>query len=104
MIIEAIKNLRPNSLWTLDGTTYEGLNWYDENQTKPTKKEVEDELLRIKVEFDKKEYQRNRALEYPSIVDQLDMLWHAINSDSLDKTSSFYTSIKNVKDKYPKEQ
>ena len=46
----------------------------------------------------------NRKVEYPDIGDQLDMLYHAIDSDSDLKTkfSSFYTSIKAVKDKYPK--
>ena len=40
--------------------------------------------------------------EYPSIQDQLDMLYHAIDSGALDKTSDFYTSIKAVKDAHPK--
>ena len=48
------------------------------------------------------EYKAKRSNEYPSLFDQLDMLWHAINTNSLDKTSDFYTTIKAVKDKYPK--
>ena len=46
----------------------------------------------------------NRKDEYPDIGEQLDMLYHAIdsNSDLKTKFSSFYTSIKAVKDKYPK--
>ena len=43
-----------------------------------------------------------RAREYPSVTDQLDMLWHAIDSGTLDKTSDFYTKLKAVKTKYPK--
>ena len=45
-----------------------------------------------------------RSQEYPAIVEQLDMLYHAMDADSDLKTkfSSFYTSIKAVKDKYPK--
>ena len=41
--------------------------------------------------------------QYPSIGDQLDMLWHAIDSGTLNKTSDFYTAIKAVKDAHPKE-
>lgn len=52
---------------------------------------------------DPETYKFNRIKEYPSITDQLDMLWHAINTNSLDKTSSFYTTLKEIKDKYPKE-
>ena len=48
-------------------------------------------------------YQDKRQIYYPSIGDQLDMLWHAIDDGTLDKTSDFYTSLKATKDKYPKE-
>ena len=47
-------------------------------------------------------YQDKRQKYYPSIGDQLDMLWHAIDDGTLDKTSTFYTSLKATKDKYPK--
>jgi len=42
------------------------------------------------------------ARQYPSIGDQLDMLWHAIDNGTLNKTSDFYTAIKAVKDAHPK--
>ena len=48
------------------------------------------------------QYKVSRSREYPQITDQLDMLWHAINTNSLNQTSDFYTTIKAVKDKYPK--
>ena len=41
--------------------------------------------------------------QYPSIGDQLDMLWHAIDTNSLNKTSDFYTAIKAVQEAHPKE-
>lgn len=37
-----------------------------------------------------------------SIKSILDDLWHAIDTDSLNKTSDFYKELKKVKDKYPK--
>ena len=46
---------------------------------------------------------RNEELiRYPKISDQLDMLWHAIDNGTLDKTSDFYISLKAVKAKHPK--
>lgn len=51
---------------------------------------------------DTKVYQTQRMMEYPGIADQLDMLYHAIDTGTLDKTSDFYTTLKAVKDKYPK--
>ena len=39
---------------------------------------------------------------YKSLPDQLDQLWHDIDDGKLDKTGSWYTAIKAVKDKYIK--
>lgn len=47
-------------------------------------------------------YQRSRKAEYPSVAEQLDMLWHAIDSGALNTDSEFYIQLKAVKDKYPK--
>jgi len=49
-------------------------------------------------------YSERRASEYPSIGSQLDWLWHAMNKGELTKVEPFYSSIKAVKDKYPKVQ
>jgi len=103
-LVKALISIRPNALWELNGDTYEGLVWKDTNQTKPTKKQLETESLRIKAEYDSKEYQRQRAKEYPNLGDQLDMLWHAIDAGTLNKTSDFYLAIKEVKDANPKSE
>ena len=39
---------------------------------------------------------------YAQIGEQLDKLWHDIDEGKLDKTGSFYTSIKTVKDRWSK--
>lgn len=52
---------------------------------------------------DTRTYAEKRAMEYPEIGEQLDMIWHTIDSgESLDKESDFYKALKAVKDKYPK--
>ena len=60
----------------------------------------------LKLEWDAKDYARNRATEYPSIGDQLDLLWHAIDTGDWTaakvKTTDFYTKLKKVKDDNPK--
>ena len=46
-----------------------------------------------------------RQIEFPSLADQLDKLWHDIDSGLFGesaKTGSFYTDIKTVKDANPK--
>ena len=49
-------------------------------------------------------YIAKRKLAYPSIGDQLDMLWHSIDQDAQLKSKyfDFYEAIKAVKVKYPK--
>ena len=49
-------------------------------------------------------YARTRADAYPSIGDQLDMLWHAIDADTTLKSNyaDFHTALKAVKDANPK--
>jgi hypothetical protein len=60
------------------------------------------EIARLQEEYESNEYQRLR--QYPSIGDQLDMLWHAIDAGTLNKTSDFYKTIKAVKDAHPKSE
>jgi len=55
----------------------------------------------VQAYIDANEYKYQR--QYPSLGDQLDMLWHAIDNGTLNKTSDFYTAIKAVKDAHPKE-
>ena len=49
-------------------------------------------------------YKRVRQEKYPSLPEQLDLLWHAIDADTdlKSKFSAFYNSIKAVKDANPK--
>ncbi len=53
-------------------------------------------------DLNSKTYQFDREVEYPIIEEQLDALFHDIDEGKLDKTGSFYTLLKEVKDTYPK--
>ena len=59
-------------------------------------------VLQLKADYDAKQYQRDRV--YPSIGDQLDMLWHSIDQNPALKSQyfNFYEAIKAVKVKNPK--
>jgi len=54
-------------------------------------------MATLRTEWEAKEYQRNRASEYPSIGEQLDMIYHAGQGGD-----AFQAAIQAVKDKYPK--
>jgi hypothetical protein len=99
--LDAVASLYPSGGYSIRGMDYSGLQWHRTDVPKPTEQEIEDEIVRLQAEYEAKEYQRLR--QYPSLGDQLDMLWHAIDNGTLNKTSDFYTAIKAVKDAHPKE-
>ena len=102
---QALKSLHPLKPYRVGSwEDYDSIEWLDENTQKPTLQELEAEVQRLEDEWNSNEYQRQRNVRYPKIVDQLDMLWHAIDTNTLNKTSDFYTTIKAVKDTYPKSE
>ena len=96
---QAIFNTHPNVAEIINGKEY-----FDRNHNPVTIDEakVNTELTKLETEYNKNQYKRDRRVAYPATGDQLDMLWHAIDAGTLDKTSDFYTSLKATKDKYPK--
>ena len=93
----AVQSLRPKASWMLNGDEYDGLEWLDEDQSKPTEDEINQEIERLKAEYELTQYQRQRAPEYPSIGDQLDALFHAGVFPP-----EMAAQIQAIKDKYPK--
>jgi hypothetical protein len=84
---------------------YDTLEWRYEGVDKPTKEELDAEIVKIKAEHQANLYQLDRSDSYPNIGDQLDMLYHAINAspDLQVQFADFYNTIKEIKDKYPKQ-
>ena len=91
---KALINLKPNTDWSWKGYKYSDLNWQD-SSTKPTEAEIDAEVIRLQAEYDNSVYQRNRAAEYPSVVDQLDKMFHS-------GFQAWKDEIQKVKEKYPK--
>ncbi len=67
--------------------------------TAPTWAEIEAELNDMKAEY--ASYASKRKRVYPTREEQLDQLWHDIDDGKLDKTGSWYTTIKAIKDANP---
>ena len=94
----AVRSLFPDGQYNVSA---EGVvKFLDGNSV--TEEEIVTEEKRILKEYEDSKYQRDRADSYPAIGDQLDMLFHAIDAGKVDKSSDFYTTLKAVKDKYPK--
>ena len=86
--------------WDYHKDSYESVIW--KGNPACTKAEWDDAVKSVENDYKNTQYQRDRQPEYPEIGDQLDMLFHAIDAGALDKKSDFYTTLKAVKDKYPK--
>lgn len=95
-IQRALLSIRPGASWSLNGETYDGLMWSNENDLPPpTEEEINQEIQRLKEEYENNKYQRDRASAYPSIQDQLDALYHQ-------GYDGWKAMIDEVKNKYPK--
>ena len=86
-----------------DGVAY--IKEWNLSIAKPTAEQIasyETAALQLQTDYDAKQYQRDRI--YPSIGDQLDLLWHSIDRDGELKSKyyDFYEAIKAVKVKNPK--
>tara|TARA_A100001515_G_scaffold34154_1_gene26595 strand:+ start:834 stop:1130 length:297 start_codon:yes stop_codon:yes gene_type:complete len=94
-IISAIRALKSDAQVSVNAEDINQITWHDGNPTKITEKQILDKQAELKTIYDNNKYQRDRAVAYPSIKDQLDDLYHN-GIDGWKKT------IKAVKDKYPK--
>ena len=90
MIIEAITKIKSDAVVSIKGSNIDTCEiiWHDGNPTNITKDQ-------IKAKIDEFAYQGKREKEYPSIVDQLDDIYH----NGID---GWKATIKVTKDKYPK--
>jgi hypothetical protein len=97
MIIKAILKINTNAGVTVKGddiNTCEII--WDEGTTPISKADIKAKMVELQADYDAKQYQRDRATEYPSMADQLDDIYH----NGID---AWKATIKTTKDKYPKE-
>ena len=91
---EAILAINPAAQVSINAENFEQITWL--NGTIPiNKSDIQAKQIELKAVYDALAYSRSREKEYPSIVDQLDDIYHT-GIDGWKKT------IKVTKDKYPK--
>lgn len=96
-IIEAIIALNPDAKVVVSGENVDTIEWHNETTPIPAEKifAKQKELI---AKYKANQYQRDRAIAYPSIQDQLDMqYWDKVNG-----TNNWQEAIDAVKQKYPK--
>jgi hypothetical protein len=94
-IIKAIKAINPSAEVSVNAEDFEQITWLNGTAV-ISKADIEAKQAELQTAYDNKKYQRDRAAEYPSIVDQLDDIYH----NGID---GWKATIKVTKDKYPKE-
>ena len=97
-IIKSILAINPTAEVTVNAEDINQITWL--NGTKPIPaNEILAKQQELIAEYNAKQYQRDRAKEYPSIQEQLDLqYWDKINN-----TNNWEQAINAVKNKYPKE-
>jgi hypothetical protein len=96
-IIEAILKLNPTAQVSVSGEDINTIVW--ENGTTPIPaNEILAKQQELITEYNSNQYQRDRAKDYPSIQEQLDMqYWDKVNN-----TNNWQTKVNEIKVKYPK--
>ena len=96
-IIKSILAINPTAQVSVSGDDINTLVWH--NGTTPiSANEILAKQQELITEYNSNKYQRDRAKDYPSIQEQLDMqYWDKING-----TNKWQQAINAVKQKYPK--
>ena len=96
-----IKRLRPNVVkWEIFDQGFSV--WEDSSGAEPpTWEEIQTELQREYDRYDYWEYYRSREKKYPSLREQLDMLFHDIENGNLD-SGTWISKIREIKTTHPK--
>jgi len=101
MINKAILKINPNAEFSVNANDINQITWHNGTTPIPVA-DIEAKMTELQAEYDANQYQRDRV--YPSIGDQLDMLWHSIDQNPKLKSEyfEFYEAIKAIKVKHPK--
>ena len=94
----ALQSLRPGAQWVLRGDKYEGLEWLDEEQSQPIELDVNEEITRLTLLKEEREYRLQRSQAYAPVGQQLDMMyWDQVNG-----TTEWADHVADIKIQFPK--
>ena len=99
-IFEAITSINSNAEITINGEDLDTIVWIVGDPI--SKSDIETKIAELKTAYDNAEYQRTRAVAYPELKEQLDLLYKDMAADKGDKTGEWFKAVKKVKDDNPK--
>ena len=82
-IIDAIFKINPNAECVVGGHSLDEIKWLD-GTTPISKSDIEAKMAELKTEYDNNKYQRDRAVAYKQLKEQLDLLYHDMVADKGD--------------------
>ena len=94
-IATAILAIKSDAQVSISAEDINQISWHDGNPTNITNEQILAKQAELQAAYDAKQYQRDRAVEYPTWQDQLDDIYH----NGID---GWKATIKTTKDKYPK--
>jgi len=102
-ITDAILAIKSDAQVSVNADDVNSIIWYDDNPTSITNDQIIAKKAELQTAYEAKEYQRDRAIAYKELKEQLDLLYHDMFADKGDKTGEWFKHIKAVKDANPKE-
>jgi len=102
-ILDGIVGINANARAVVVGTDIDTctITWL-EDTAEISKADIKTKLAELQTVYDNKEYQRTRAVAYPELKEQLDLLYKDMVADKGDKTGEWFKAVKKVKDDNPK--
>ena len=94
-IAKSILAIKSDAQVSVNAEDINQITWHDGNPTNITHQQILDKQTELKADYDAKQYQRDREIDYPSWQDQLDDIYH----NGID---AWKATIKVTKDKYRK--
>lgn len=94
-VSDAILSLTPKAQFSIWGNDLQTLEWYSSDVPMPTHDQINQEIQRLQENNSRIDYQRQRAEAYPSIEEQLDLMFHG-------GYDAWRAQIQAIKDQFPK--
>jgi hypothetical protein len=97
LMAQSLNDLCPDADWMLPQPDYSSLIWESPDIDPPSLEEIEAQMVINQQKHDDTQWLRDRTQAYPSVTDQLDMMYHA---NALPQ--ELQDLLRSVKETYPK--
>ena len=96
-ISKAILAINPDAIFSVNAEDYEQITW-ETGTAVISKADIQAKQAELQTAYDAKQYQRDRAVAYPTIQEQLDMQYW----DNVNGTTTWKDAVAKVKSDNPK--